>query len=107
MTLARNTNIKKQSVSINVFINKNCCFTGISSAESKIRDDPCAYKHELPDIENHISSKKKPWYKKFNPCKLGLCFNKITVSIQNESLLSFCTVIRKIRLYRKEKKNES
>lgn len=45
------------------------CFTGISSAESKIRDEPCAYKDESTDIENHISSKKKLWYWMLTPSK--------------------------------------
>ena len=70
-------------------MDKFLCFTGISSAESKIRDDPCACKHESSDIENHISSQKNAWHMKLILCKCDFFLYKITVSIQNDSLLSF------------------
>lgn len=52
-------------------IDKFLCFTEISIAESKVRNEQCVCKNETSDIKNHISSKKERWYIKLvKPCKL-------------------------------------
>ena len=40
-------------------IDKFSCFTEISNAESKNRDEPCAYRNESSDDKKRISSKKR------------------------------------------------
>ena len=87
-------------------IDRFLCFTEISNAESRNRNETCAYRNESSDDKKRISSKKKRWGIKWTSrfLKSNQSFPQRKLN-QKNSLFGFSTLIRKIKYAKKKTKD--